>query len=278
MSPMSFQEFEPPPALREHVACYWGAEIGAVEAGHMHQVIPDGCVGLIATRRADGSTHLTLQGPRLDALWIPVHRGRPLLGRPILAGRRRAAPRAAGARAPRRARTGRRHPGAARREPRGAAGRLRHGSGGQCRVGRAAGTDGRRLSAARRRRAHGGPRHRGRQGEAPLADLAAAVGLSPRQLQRRFSAAVGLSPKQFARVRRLRGALSHVVEGSPVSWAAVAADLGFADQAHLIREFGALAGLTPVAVAERVRPDRARPACVPDVAFLQATTRPLGVP
>ena len=38
-----------------------------------------------------------------------------------------------------------------------------------------------------------------------------------------------------------------------MSWAAVAADLGFADQAHLIREFSALAGLTPVAVAERVR-------------------------
>jgi methylphosphotriester-DNA--protein-cysteine methyltransferase len=50
------------------------------------------------------------------------------------------------------------------------------------------------------------------RGGAPLADLAVAVGVSPRQLQRRFSAAVGLSPKQFARVRRLRSALSHVVE------------------------------------------------------------------
>ncbi len=77
--------------------------------------------------------------------------------------------------------------------------------------------------------------------------------MSSRQLQRRFSAAVGLSPKQFARVRRLREALLHLVEESDVSWAAVAAELGFADQAHLIREFSALAGLPPVVVSERIR-------------------------
>jgi AraC-like DNA-binding protein len=253
MSPISFQEFEPPPGLREHVACYWGAEIRAVDAGHMHQVIPDGCVGLIATRRADGSTHLTLQGPRLDALWIPVHEGDRfwgvrfwpdagalLLGRP--------APELFGALEPAAAHLGTRAASVA-------AGLA------DCDTAAAAGTAWGVLLAPMVAAcppldvvvrtavlaivaARGG---------APLADLAVAVGVSPRQLQRRFSAAVGLSPKQFARVRRLRGALSHVVEGSPVSWAAVAADLGFADQAHLIREFSALAGLTPVAVAERVR-------------------------
>lgn len=253
MSPVSFHEFEPPPALREHVACFWGAEIREVEPGHRHQVIPDGCVGLIASRRADGSTHLTVQGPRLDALWIPVYQGDRfwgvrfwpdagalLLGRP--------APDLLGTLEPATAHLG---PPAA-----SLAARLA-----ECDTSVAASsawgvllepmvsacppldavvrTAVLAIVAAR--------------GEAPLADLAAAVGLSPRQLQRRFSAAVGLSPKQFARVRRLRSALLHVVEGSPVSWAAVAADLGFADQAHLIREFGALAGLTPVAVAERVR-------------------------
>jgi AraC-like DNA-binding protein len=253
MSPVSFQEFEPPPGLREHVACFWGAEIGAVEAGHMHQVIPDGCVGLIASRRADGSTQLTLQGPRLDALWIPVHEGDRFWGvrfwpdaGPLLL--RRPAPELLGRLEPATAILG---PPAA-----GLAAGLA-----DCDTAADASavweslltpivaasppldavvrTAVLAIVAAR--------------GEAPLAELAAAVGLSPRQLQRRFSAAVGLSPKQFARVRRLRSALSHVVEGSPMSWAAVAADLGFADQAHLIREFGALAGLTPVAVAARVR-------------------------
>jgi AraC-like DNA-binding protein len=38
-----------------------------------------------------------------------------------------------------------------------------------------------------------------------------------------------------------------------MSWSEVAADLGFSDQAHLIREFGALAGSTPVEVAARIK-------------------------
>lgn len=251
--PLSFHEFEPPPALREHVACFWGAEIRAVEVGHLHQVIPDGCVGLIASRRADGAAQLTLQGPRLDALWIPVYpgdrfwgvrfwpdAGALLLGQPAGA--------LLGALEPAIARLGPRAVSFARRLA-------------ECDAAAAAGAAWEELLAPMVSACP--PLDTvvrtavlaivvGR-GEAPLADLAAAVGLSPRQLQRRFSAAVGLSPKQFARVRRLRSALLHVVEGTPVSWAAVAADLGFADQAHLIREFGALAGLTPVAVAERVR-------------------------
>lgn len=253
MSPMSFQEFEPTLGLREHVACYWGAEIHAVEAGHMHQVIPDGCVGLIATRRADGSTHLTLQGPRLDALWIPVHQGDRFWGVRFWPD--------AGAlllRRPARELLGVLEPAAAGLESpaAGLAARL-------ARCDTAADASAAWESLLAPMVAACPPLDTvvrtavlaivAARGEAPLADLAAAVGVSPRQLQRRFSAAVGLSPKQFARVRRLRSALLHVVEGSPMSWAAVAADLGFADQAHLIREFGALAGLTPVAVAERVR-------------------------
>ncbi|HQR18281.1 MAG TPA: helix-turn-helix domain-containing protein [Gemmatimonadales bacterium] len=253
MSPMSFREFEPPSALREHVACFWGAEIGAVERGHMHQVIPDGCVGLIASRRTDGSTQLTLQGPRLDALWIPVQAGDRFWGvrfwpdaGPLLLGR------------PAGELLGALEPAAARLGPSAhdLAARLA-----EC--GTAADASAAWESLLAPMVAACPPLDAvvrtavlaivAARGEAPLAELAEAVGLSPRQLQRRFSAAVGLSPKQFARVRRLRGALLHVVEGSSVSWAAVAADLGFADQAHLIREFGALAGLTPVAVAERVR-------------------------
>ena len=251
--PMSYHEFEPAPALGGHVASYWGAEIGAVEPGHVHQVIPDGCVALIASRRAAGATHLTLQGPRLDPLWIPVYEGDRFWGV-------RFWPDAGGSllRRPARALLGTLDPAAIGL---GAAADVLAGRLGGCTTREAAAqawsellmpmvsacppldtvvrTAVLAIVAAR--------------GEAPLAELAAAVQLSPRQLQRRFSTAVGLSPKQFARVRRLRSALQHLVSESPMSWTTVAADLGFADQAHLIREFGALAGLTPVAVAERIR-------------------------
>jgi AraC-like DNA-binding protein len=77
-----------------------------------------------------------------------------------------------------------------------------------------------------------------------MEEVAAEVGLSPRQLRRRFQAAVGLSPKELARVLRLRlSAASAVLEDRP--WAEVSAGGGFADQAHLVREFRSLLGVTP---------------------------------
>ena len=248
-----YHEFDPPPALAGHVASFWGAEVRDVEPGHLHQVIPDGCVGLVASRRADGETRLTIQGPRLDPLWIPVGEGDrfwgvrfwpdaggPLLGQPArsLLGVLRAPDDLLG--------------------PSAVALAERLGECGD--PDSAASTWGEVLGplVARCPPLDGVVRTAllaiiAARGEAPIGELASAVHLSPRQLQRRFSAAVGLSPKQFARVRRVRSALQHLVSDSPMSWSAVAADLGFADQAHLIREFGALAGMTPVEVADRIR-------------------------
>ena len=48
------------------------------------------------------------------------------------------------------------------------------------------------------------------------------------------------------RFRQAVGALDRTA-GGPASWAALAARAGYADQAHFIREFRALAGLTPAA-------------------------------
>jgi AraC-like DNA-binding protein len=91
------------------------------------------------------------------------------------------------------------------------------------------------------------------RGAVSVADLATAVGLSPRQLQRRFGEAVGLSPKRFARLRRLRSAIGELLVPEPRTWTAVAADLGYADQSHLVREFLQLGGLTPAAVSRALR-------------------------
>lgn len=82
--------------------------------------------------------------------------------------------------------------------------------------------------------------------------IAAAVGLSVRQLERRFRAAAGLTPKQFARVRRVRAAAVTLVKDEGKGWAARAAEMGFADQPHLAREFVALTGCPPAAFAEDV--------------------------
>ena len=70
------------------------------------------------------------------------------------------------------------------------------------------------------------------------------VGLSPRHFRRRFRERVGLGPKRYGRVRRLQRLLARLDPRRP-DWAGLAWDVGFSDQAHLIREFRALVGLRP---------------------------------
>jgi AraC-like DNA-binding protein len=75
--------------------------------------------------------------------------------------------------------------------------------------------------------------------------LAAEAGCTARQLQRRFADHVGLSPKAVVRRYRLYEAAERARGGDRVDWAAVAAELGYTDQAHLSRDFTASFGLPP---------------------------------
>jgi AraC-like DNA-binding protein len=56
---------------------------------------------------------------------------------------------------------------------------------------------------------------------------------------------VGVSPKWVMRRARLHEAALRADGGEPVDWAALAFDLGYADQAHLTREFTATIGVPP---------------------------------
>lgn len=79
-------------------------------------------------------------------------------------------------------------------------------------------------------------------GSLTVADLAAEVGWSARHLTDRFRAEVGLRPKEAARVARFDRARRLLRPG--VRLADLAAGTGYFDQAHLAREFHALAGCT----------------------------------
>lgn len=90
------------------------------------------------------------------------------------------------------------------------------------------------------------------RGAVTIAVLSCRVGLSPRQLQRRFAERVGLSPKLAARIARFGHAASLLRERRWTG-ARVAAAAGYHDQPHMTRDFHALAGLSPSAyLAERV--------------------------
>jgi AraC-like DNA-binding protein len=83
-----------------------------------------------------------------------------------------------------------------------------------------------------------------------LADLCDLAGLGQRTLQRMFLHYAGVSPTWVIRRYRLLEAAESVREGNRVSWAEVAAGLGYADQAHLTRDFRAAIGQTPAAYAD----------------------------
>lgn len=76
-------------------------------------------------------------------------------------------------------------------------------------------------------------------------DVVRASGFSARYVIERFKAQVGLAPKRFCRVRRFQLAVERAHRGRGEDWACLALDCGFYDQAHLINEFRAFAGLPP---------------------------------
>ena len=75
--------------------------------------------------------------------------------------------------------------------------------------------------------------------------LADEVGWSAPTLAERFRREVGVPPKTLARVHRYRHARARLGASPSVSLAAVAAEAGYADQAHLTREFRAFSDRTP---------------------------------
>jgi AraC-like DNA-binding protein len=76
--------------------------------------------------------------------------------------------------------------------------------------------------------------------------LAASVGVTTRHLERQFKQAVGISPKRLARITRFQRAL-RVFErlDSPQRGTLTAAECGYADQAHFVRDFSEFAGCAP---------------------------------
>ena len=79
----------------------------------------------------------------------------------------------------------------------------------------------------------------------PVDEVAAAVSVDRRHLATRFAERYGFGPKRYGRLRRFERALRAIRAGGADPLARVAADLGYADQAHLSREVREFSGVTP---------------------------------
>ncbi|MDX1554864.1 MAG: helix-turn-helix domain-containing protein [Xanthomonadales bacterium] len=80
-------------------------------------------------------------------------------------------------------------------------------------------------------------------GEKPVQLLAEGLAKSSRTVRRVWRQLVGISPRAYQKLMRVHRALAQIEDGQPM--AAVAADCGFADQAHMARQIKEISGLTP---------------------------------
>jgi AraC-like DNA-binding protein len=231
-----YREIAPPPDMAAHVACLWtSAAVGG-------RVLPDGCADLVW--RGSG---LVVAGPATRPVPAEVPVGTPVFGVRFRLG-------AAGAALglPAEALADLTVPAA---ELWGPAVDERVAAGGLPALVQAVRV---RLRAAERI----DPLTRAAalvlaRPDARVAEVGDRLGISERQLRRRFADAVGYGPKTLARVLRFQrflaladGAAAGRGELSTLAFAA-----GYADQAHLTRECVRLSGRTPAALlAGEVRP------------------------
>lgn len=252
---MRYAEFRPRAELSGVVACTWERSVPSVGAPAATRVLPDGCVDLIW--RPD---ELFVAGPDVEPFLSPARPGETIVGirlRPGIAGLvlRLPASELRGARVPLPDAWGRRGTevaktvGAADDPP-----RMRRAleDAVLVRLSEVSEPDGMVLAATRRL---GLPGSR-------VGALSAALATSERQLLRRFNDAVGYGPKTLDRVLRFQRFLSRAraLTRGQDQLARVAAEVGYADQAHLSRECVRLSGLPPGRlVASRVAQVAAAP-------------------
>jgi AraC-like DNA-binding protein len=91
---------------------------------------------------------------------------------------------------------------------------------------------------------------RSHPGGRAVAEVQSETGLSHTRFIQLFREHVGLTPKLFCRLQRFQRVLQRIERGLPVNWADLAAECGYFDQAHLIHDFRAFSGLTPLAYTQ----------------------------
>lgn len=239
----AYDERRPAPDLQADIDCTWVGRIGDDGVPYVDRVLPDGCVDIIW----DGS-RLFVAGPDTGPVPLMPEAGAIFVGVRFRTGR--AAP-ALGC------------PASALRDQRAdladlwGAGQTRALADRLAEAGGTLAAVHLLESAVRSRMVDAAPPDRVIEGlVATLADappsgpglvstLAARLGVTERSLHRRCTAAVGYGPKTLDRVLRFRRAVDLGLGGVAPALGALAANAGYADQAHFTRECRRLAGQTP---------------------------------
>jgi len=82
-------------------------------------------------------------------------------------------------------------------------------------------------------------------GAAKFEDIADGAGYTTRYLNKMFTEAYGFSPKTFARIMRFQNMIGALCVGKEPDFSGFAAELGYSDQSHMIKDFKEFVHLTP---------------------------------
>lgn len=236
------------------MSCFWSFTIPPDAQPFQHAIIPDGTVSIaFICKRIPDLRLLTLTGPTVNARWIPVNAGDTFWGARLLPGAAsvllgispgtlRDQVRPLAEVAPQLAERLQVSLADAQSREVGCAAIERELS----QLAAAAAPIDTVVHAAVARLTRG-------QGNARVVDIAAAADISERQFRRRFVSAVGLTPKEFACAIRVRSACIQLALQGTSRLAAIAQDVGYADQSHLSREFAQVFGSRAIDLSVLIR-------------------------
>ena len=93
---------------------------------------------------------------------------------------------------------------------------------------------------------------RTKQGQVSLEKLARDMGLSLKQLERKFHEKSGIPPKRLCRILRFRYLFEHITAHPTDKWVDTSLTCGYYDQAHLINDFKLFTGMSPAAFIREI--------------------------
>jgi AraC-like DNA-binding protein len=90
----------------------------------------------------------------------------------------------------------------------------------------------------------------------PVGELHQELDVSRKHLAVSFTRYVGIPAKAYARIQRFVWTLDRIRSSTSVEWSRIAAEAGYSDQSHLVRDFRRVGAASPTEYLRRFAPDR----------------------
>jgi AraC-like DNA-binding protein len=93
-------------------------------------------------------------------------------------------------------------------------------------------------------------------GSLRVAELYEQLDVSRKHLAVSFTRYLGLSAKSYAQIQRFLWTLEQLRNSTDVDWSRLAAEAGYSDQSHLVRDFRRVGAASPTEYLRKFAPDR----------------------